>query len=261
MGSLRTGDGSAITPAGGRRGQSRVVRIAKKFRTLGNRILEPFSLVGNHPLPDPTLFPWISELLASVPAIRAEAERIMRHQQAMPPLRDFAPGHERITTAEAWRSFFLWGYGYPAPENLARCPETARAVTRIPGMVTAMYSVMTSGAHVLRHKGVTKAMLTLHIGLMIPRDATRCRMDVDGHEVVWREGKPMVFDDTYPHEVWNDTAESRVILLIQFLRPLRQPGKAIARALFWAIQRTGFVQRARRNLSHWERLYAAAERR
>lgn len=261
MGSLRIGDGSAITPAGTKRGQSPVVRIAKKFRIFGNRILEPFSLVGNDPLPDPTLFLWIETLLPSVPAIRAEAERIMRHEEAVPPLRDFAPGHERITTAEAWRSFFLWGYGYPMPENLARCPETAKAVARIPGMVTAMYSVMTPGAHVLRHKGVTKAMLTLHIGLIIPRDATHCRMDVDGHEVVWREGVPMVFDDTYPHEVWNDTDESRVILLIQFLRPLRQPGKAIARAVFWGIQRTAFVQRARRNLGYWERLYAAAERR
>ena len=44
----------------------------------------------------------------------------------------------------------------------------------------------------------------------------------------WAEGETLVFDDTYQHEVWNDTDGTRVVLLIQFERPLRNPGKWIA---------------------------------
>ena len=32
----------------------------------------------------------------------------------------------------------------------------------------------------------------------------------------WKEGKCLVFDDAYEHEVWNKTGEERVLLLVDF---------------------------------------------
>ena len=34
----------------------------------------------------------------------------------------------------------------------------------------------------------------------------------------------MIFDDTFNHEVWNDTDETRVVLFVDVLRPLPSPG-------------------------------------
>ena len=34
----------------------------------------------------------------------------------------------------------------------------------------------------------------------------------------------MIFDDTYEHEAWNDTDRTRVVLFVDFVRPLRAPG-------------------------------------
>jgi aspartyl/asparaginyl beta-hydroxylase (cupin superfamily) len=35
----------------------------------------------------------------------------------------------------------------------------------------------------------------------------------------WGEGECLVFDDTVEHEAWNRSAKTRVVLLLDFLRP------------------------------------------
>jgi beta-hydroxylase len=37
----------------------------------------------------------------------------------------------------------------------------------------------------------------------------------------WDEGGPLVFDDTVEHEAWNYSADTRTVLLFDFLRPGR----------------------------------------
>ena len=69
--------------------------------------------------------------------------------------------------------------------------------------------------------------------------------------VRWSEGETLVFDDTYDHEVWNETSGTRVVLLIQFARPLRNPGKWIADLFLGFVRRSAFVQEARDNIASW----------
>ena len=65
----------------------------------------------------------------------------------------------------------------------------------------------------------------------------------------------MVFDDTFDHEVWNDTDETRVVLFVDFLRPLPEPDSMINRAIIKAIGYSPFVLDAKRNQEAWERRY------
>ena len=53
-------------------------------------------------------------------------------------------------------------------------------------------------------------------------------MRIGGRVVRWAEGETLVFDETRPHEVWNDTAEARVVLVVRFRRPLRPPVRWLA---------------------------------
>ena len=246
-------------PAGMKRGTTRFIRLAKRLRPWLNAMVVRYSLVGNERVTHPEVFPWIAEIVKAVPDIRRELDHILMKEEAIPPFRDFAPGHERIVEAQDWRSFFFWGYGYPVEPNIARCPNTARAVARVPGLVSAIYSIVAPGAHIRRHCGVNKSIMTAHIALKVPGDAERCRMEVDGVHIVWREGEAVVIDDTYPHEVWNDTNESRAVLLIQFRRPLRSPGSLLASLIIGVVRHSSFVQRARKNLDYWETAFAKAE--
>jgi beta-hydroxylase len=85
-------------------------------------------------------------------------------------------------------------------------------------------------------------------------------MQVDDCTVSWEPGKCLVFDDFFPHEVWNDTDEQRVVLIFDFERPMRRPGRVANAVLMWGIKRTAYFKDAERNLKDWdERLEAAVE--
>jgi ornithine lipid ester-linked acyl 2-hydroxylase len=45
----------------------------------------------------------------------------------------------------------------------------------------------------------------------------------------WQPGRFFVFDDTCRYEVWNDSEEDRVILLLHARRPLARPGVGCSR--------------------------------
>jgi beta-hydroxylase len=65
----------------------------------------------------------------------------------------------------------------------------------------------------------------------------------------------MIFDDTFNHEVWNDTDETRVVLFVDVLRPLPEPYAIINRLIVKAIGYSPFVLDAKRNQEAWERRY------
>lgn len=210
-----------------------------------------FSTVGNPPVFNNEVFSWTKSLETHYEAIRAEAITMLEERDKIPPLRKVSPDHDRIATDEKWKSLFIWGYGYKFDRNAALCPVTAREVEKIPGLISAFYSIHEPGTHLPRHYGPTKGTITCHLGLKIPT-TEGCRISVNDEIYTWQDGQCFVFDDTYYHEVWNDTDEDRVILLIQFERPLRQPGKAVADGFLWLIRRSPFIQTTLRRIKKWE---------
>ena len=204
------------------------------------------------------VFPWTGYLAENWTAVRDEAQALLRDPLSVPSVREISVDHEKIAVDERWRSFFLWGYGIRVGMNCARCPETARVLDRIPGLLTAMYSVMLPGAHVPRHTGPTKAIVTAHMGLIVPREREKCRMTVGDHEVVWQEGQIAIFDDMFPHEVWNDTEDHRVILMLHLKRPLRFPGSLVRDTLFALLRASPFVRDGLRNIERWHEAKATA---
>ena len=227
-----------------------VIRWGKHLRGFFDRLIASSSLVSNDPVLDVRDFAWTATLRENWQAIRDEAVAVALRQGAAPSLAAISPDHRAIAAIDMWRSFFLWGYGYRVEENIARCPATARLVEQVPGLNSAFFSILAPGTHIPDHRGVTKALITCHLGLIVPKDGD-VRMRVDDRIVRWAEGQTLVFDDTYNHEVWNDTDGTRVVLLIQFERPLRQPGKWIADTFMRLVRRYAFVQEARDNVRRW----------
>jgi aspartate beta-hydroxylase len=79
-----------------------------------------------------------------------------------------------------------------------------------------LYSVFTPGTHLLPHKGVTNTRLVGHLPLIIPDD---CALSVGGEVHVWKPGKVVVFDDTYEHEAWNRSGQTRVVMIFDVWHP------------------------------------------
>jgi aspartyl/asparaginyl beta-hydroxylase (cupin superfamily) len=237
------------------------MRAGRHLMPIVNRAVLRASLVGNAPLYDGGTFPWVAALEKAWPDIRDEATAVLADLNGVPPLADISPDHRDIAPAGKWRSFFLYGYGYREEINCRRCPRTTAALANIPGLNSAFFSVLVPRTHIPAHTGVSKAILTCHLGIRVPARAEACRMRVGDRTVSWRAGEALIFDDTVEHEVLNETDEVRVVLLIQFRRPVRRLGRWTSAAFLWAVRRTRFVQDARRGVKQWAEQQASAPNR
>jgi len=111
------------------------------------------------------------------------------------------------------------------------------------------------GMHIRKHRGPTKSLIVCHLGLKVPEKRDRCVIAVDGEVRSWEEGKVLVLDDTHKHEVWNDTDQIRVVLLMHIRRPLRFPGSLVGGFIYHAIRNSPFVRDGQKNVAEWEKTF------
>lgn len=228
-----------------------IMRFGKWIQPKTNRWIVASSKIGNPSIIDTSIFPWVKMVESNWEIIRDEAMAALNDLEKVPPLATISPDHRRIAPAGRWRSLFLIGYRYRDPANCAKCPRTTEIVERIPGLNSAFFSILVPGTHIPPHTGVTKAFLTCHLGIQVPKDTANCRMRVIDEWVHWEEGKALIFDDVVNHEVRNDTDETRIVLLIQFKRPVGIIGKVVGGLFLEGVRRSRFVQDARRGIANW----------
>jgi ornithine lipid ester-linked acyl 2-hydroxylase len=235
-------------------------RIVQWTIAAGERILVPVerfigrrSLVGDATFFELERFPWVAHVEANWTVIREELERVLDDHAALANFQDISKDQIEITDDDRWKTFFLYGYGFKAKLGVEMCPRTAALMEQIPGMKTAMFSILSPRKHILDHRGPYKGVLRYHLGLIVPRDAEACRIRVGEDIRHWEEGKSLIFDDTFNHEVWNEKDETRVVLFVDVLRPLPFPESLINRLIVGAIGLSPFVLDAKRNQETWEK--------
>lgn len=103
------------------------------------------------------------------------------------------------------------------------------------------------------HRGPSKAVVRCHLGLRVPVEAAKCRLRVDRETRHWTAGEWLCFDDTFEHEVHNDTNETRVVLFLDLDRPLDRIGNVGRNVLLWLIRRSAYVTKPLKNLEEWNR--------
>lgn len=181
------------------------------------------SLNGDPQIYATKTFPWAAELEADWQKIRAELDAVMVYRDQMPSFQDILKEVGTIQTDNDWKTFFLAGIGMDCTDNAKRCPETMRLLGKIPGMKTAFFSILSPRKHIPAHRGAFNGLLRFHLGLLVPEPREKVRIRIGNDFRNWTEGKALIFDDTYNHEVWNDTDGYRVVLFVDFARPLEQP--------------------------------------
>jgi len=245
---------AAARPTGRRR--KMVKRYGKKL--LRGNLLEFFarqSLVPNDPVIGNEHFPWAEAFQGRWQAMRDELDALLANRAALPSFQDISPDQYRISDDARWKTFMLFGFGQRMALGCELCPQTTAALEQVPGLTTAFFSILAPGKHIPRHRGVTKSLVRAHLGLRVPKGSERCLMQVGDVDCVWQDGGLFFFDDTYPHEVWNETREERAVLLFDFERPMRMPGRLASRASLAALRRTAYFKDAQRNQREWEARY------
>lgn len=160
-------------------------------------------------------FPVLGELKKSHDKIKADLQYLLSHHEEIPALHEIHP-RDLFVPGRAWRTFLLKLYGHEITENTAAVPDTYEAVSRIPGVHSALFSILAGGAEIEPHRGSAAGVIRFHYPLIVPKEPEKCWLEIGGHHFYWQEGVPIVFDDTREHWVKNQTEETRVVLIIDF---------------------------------------------
>jgi beta-hydroxylase len=227
------------------RGTPRVAIIDRAIRgtlaglsRLYGAVLALFS--PRRPTMPPEMFPWIKSLEDHWREIQHEFLHEME-RSTIPALGDVAPGEERLAGGQ-WKVYVFRLFSHDLESNWRRCPKTERLVRNIPGMTSAFFSILEPGKHIPAHRGIYSGVLRYHLGLSVPTPSGSARMRLDRTVHHWEEGKSLLFDDTFEHEVWNDSPHLRAILLMDIKRPLPIPIRWMNDAVYavlslWVIPR------------------------
>jgi beta-hydroxylase len=229
-------------------------RLFMRIVAWAERLNTRYSRVGNPPVYDTATFPWVAEIERDWQAIRAELERVLLRQSELPSVQEISTDVATISHDRGWKSFFLAGYGLSSKRNIAQCPATWRALRRVPGLKTAMFSIFEPGKHLPAHRGPYNGVLRLHLGLIVP-ERERIAIRVDQQVCHWEEGRALVFDDAYEHEAWNHSERTRVVLFVDFVKPLRFPANVVNWLILNLSVFTPFIREGAANHREWEKRF------
>ena len=168
-------------------------------------------------------FPHADRFVAAYPAIRREAFDVVSSLVHIPRFHDLMPQQADISAADGrdWRMFIMKAYGVSVAENLARCPTVADLLREAPEVVSCVLSFLAPGKHIPKHRGPFRGILRFHLILSMPLDDSgqpACELNIDGEPHLLRDGECLLWDDTYPHEVWNRSEQMRIALLLDVWR-------------------------------------------
>jgi beta-hydroxylase len=224
----------------------RFVRWAKRLNRTHSKV-EHISVFDNKD------FPWVPEIEREWKLVRAELDRVIERQEDLPAFHEVVSEFKTITRDRHWKTFFLLGYGSRSQANIDQCPETWRIIQKIPGLKTAMFSILEPGKHLPAHKGPYNGVLRVHLGLIVPEPREQVRIRVGDRVCHWEEGKILIFDDYFDHEAWNGSAGTRVVLFMDIVKPLRFPANVVNWLLLNLAPFTPFVREAQDNQKKWEK--------
>lgn len=165
--------------------------------------------------------PELREMEKAFPEIRSEFLAASKQVAVMPTFHELDPLQRGIsaTTPYDWRMFYLYAMGDVAEENAALCPRTVAALKKIPHLFQASFSILDPGKSIPEHDGPYFGYLRYHLGIEVPTDDPPSIRICD-HVHTWKEGESVLFDDSWKHEVINNSEERRVVLIVDVLRPM-----------------------------------------
>jgi len=213
------------------------------------------SIHGDPMVYDARQFDWVPAVEADWRKVRTELDAVMVWRDQMPSFQEILKEVDVIQQDHDWKTFFLAGIGMDCSANAARCPETMRVLSHIPGMTTAFFSILSPGKHIPPHRGAYNGLLRLHLALQVPEPREQVRIRIGNRICRWQEGRALIFDDTFNHEVWNDTDGYRVVLFVDFARPLRQPWHWLNQRFLGMGTFAPFLREANRRQQRWQRAF------
>jgi len=166
-----------------------------------------------------TFFPEHKILEENWKEIKGEIEGIISSDRVVPKFHEIDNGQEYISDNDgiSWNLFNIKVYDMWHLKNKSLCPKTVKLLEPMKNVKGFYFSILAPGKHIPPHKGPYKGIIRYQLALSVPKNG-ECKILVDGKPHYWTEGKSVLFDDTYTHEVLNNSQEKRIALLLDIKR-------------------------------------------
>jgi aspartyl/asparaginyl beta-hydroxylase (cupin superfamily) len=163
------------------------------------------------------VFPNCREFEDRFDAIRDEVDRLMERRtlstyEEIDPLR-------AAEVSNQWKLYYAYMLGKVNQRAREDCPTLLGVASALPNVVSATISVLEGGVSLAAHSGPYAGILRYHLALRVPeRNPPSIR--VGNAWYTWKERESVVIDDSFEHEVKNQSDGIRVVLIVDFLRPM-----------------------------------------
>jgi beta-hydroxylase len=207
----------------------------------------------------------LAELEANHSDVRGECERLVHHRDRLVDVENLAGKYTAGGIhAIVWKSF-MFKSGSFIPENCRLASRTAELLRGVPGLYTAFFSILDPNQYITPHWGYWKGFLRYHLGVIVPNDNAdgSCWLRVNaaiadnavrdtklierGEKYFWKEGKGVMFDDTFLHDAKNGSSSVRVVLWLDIRRRMPVYLHAANVALLEIAHRSPGIRAVRKN--------------
>lgn len=209
--------GLSLLYAGLRTQAYRLYRNAVEMGIWGNYMQRPVSKyvpgLTATPWHEPSRYPLVDTLEEGYAAIREEFLRNFRENNQL-----FTPEQESLHLGGDWTEVRIKSSGNGFTKASASFPRTLETLSRLPEdtFTSVKFSVISAGTHIRTHTGPSNERLRIHL-CVYHTGGARIRVVDKWH--TWREGKAIVFDDSFEHEVVNLGADFRAVLILDIWHP------------------------------------------
>ena len=182
----------------------------------GNPMQRPVSkyVPGLTSLPwhDKTRYPFIANLEAGYADIKEELLFNLRERHSL-----FTEESENLHVGGDWSELRLKSSGSGYTKLSDNFPKTMAHIKGCDVEFTSIkFSAIQPGTHIRTHTGPTNERLRIHLTL-IHTGGAKIRVGHDWH--TWDEGKAIIFDDSWEHEVKHTGDGIRAVLILDIWHP------------------------------------------
>jgi aspartate beta-hydroxylase len=124
-----------------------------------------------------------------------------------------------MVKAGEWKVKYLYHNFERNEENCSLFPVTSKILDSLGSQILrgmVCFSAINPGTHIVPHYGPSNMRLTCHLGIIGCHDV---EIIVGGEKRFYENGKCVVFDDSFRHEVMHNGTEFRVTLMLDLWHP------------------------------------------
>ncbi|WP_406841551.1 aspartyl/asparaginyl beta-hydroxylase domain-containing protein (plasmid) [Streptomyces sp. AHU1] len=165
------------------------------------------------------IFPEAREFEQQFQTIKAEVDALVNLKKPQ-KYSEIDPGRAAEVSTD-WKIYYGSLMGAISPEARTLIPSITSFAEKSPNVVSTIVSILEPGVTLKAHVGTNGGFLRYHLTLQAP-EVNAPYIRVDREEYTWREGESIILDDTFDHEVYNESDERRIVLIVDIYRPMNR---------------------------------------